>query len=160
MPVEFTLSGTNMGKIMAVSGLESLKTDRIYRVATTYTGVNDGPIDAKPIVLIEYDSKKFNLGKYKKDLNLFFKRNGIELTWKDINWSESVWITLRKDLRRDIGLSAAVVQNIVLFMENKIKLKKTMIPGLPYSWNNIGINEMEQLHGEQKVETLLTSSDF
>ncbi len=123
--IDFSFSDYNVNKIKTETGFDwQTKTNLKYYVYGLKQE-NDAPIK------IEYnkDLLKGNKDTFGK-LDSFFKKRGIVIEWDDM-YKKGIDIGLRKDLRQQPKLSAAIVSTIVYALEGKIKLKNSKVLGIP-----------------------------
>lgn len=134
--VTFNTNDFNIDKVETLARINKFKTAYDYRVY----GLRED--DDNPIVLIEYNPELFigEIGNFHKNALInFFRGNGVELRFRDEEKEDSqkFWIGLRYDLRKDITISANIVQTVVYFLEGKLDLNiQYKIPGIPklYRW--------------------------
>lgn len=128
--VTFNTIDFNVDKIEKLARIK-LKTEYDYRIY----GLKED--DDNPLILIEYNFELFNgeIGNHHKQILFkFFEINGIQIGFKDIKLEKDkkFWIGLRYDLRKDVTISANIIQTIIYFLEGKLDLKHNQIvPGIP-----------------------------
>ncbi len=129
--VTFNTNDFNIDKVETLAKINKFKTAYDYRIY----GMRED--DDNPIVLIEYNPELFigEIGNFHKNaLITFFRGNGIELRFHDEpkENNQKFWIGLRYDLRKDITISANIIQTIVYFLEGKLDLDAAFkIPSIP-----------------------------
>ncbi len=123
--IDFSFSDYNVNKIKTETGFDwQTKTNLKYYVYGLKQE-NDAPIK------IEYNKDLLKGNKYTfSKLDSFFKKRGIVIEWDDM-YKKGIDIGLRKDLRQQPKLSAAIVSTIVYALEGKIKLKNSRVLGIP-----------------------------
>ena len=119
MEIDFNTNDFNIVKIRRRSKLNDFEAEGNYRVF--------GLMDAgNPTITIQVPYKQVNRAK---TLKKFFEKNNVCC---HISAGETTRIGLRKDLRRDVNLAAAILQTIIYFLERRLTLpKKTELPGIP-----------------------------
>ena len=122
--IDFSYSDFNVQKIKTETGFDwQTETKLDYKVFGLKDDGENAPIE------IEYN-KKENYGGNLVKLGRFFRNNGIGVNFKDTG-GNTINIGLRKDLRRQLQLSASIVSTIIYTMEGKIKLNNSKILGIP-----------------------------
>lgn len=128
---------THLVKIEKFSKITDMKTKRYYRV---YGLKNED----QPPVLIEYLTMPAN--KTEKEIRGFLRRNGfpVEFTHPKYRKSDDIEIGLRLDVREHLYLSAAIVNSLIGYFENKVNL--------PTSPSSFGIPKLVQVDEEEEKE--------
>lgn len=129
--INFNTNDYNMDKIEKLARINKFKTDYDYRIY----GLRDE--EKNPLVLIEfnYDMLDGEITDYHRNvLTKFFNINGISLKFNDLSKEEDkkVWLGIKYDLRKDVTISANIVQTIIYFLQGKINLEAySNVPGIP-----------------------------
>jgi hypothetical protein len=122
--IDFSYSDYNVQKIKTETGFDwQTETKLDYKVFGLKDDGENAPIE------IEFN-KKEDYGDRINRLARFFDKNGIGVNFKN-SGGNTINIGLRKDLRRQLKLSAAIVSTIVYTMEGKIKLNNSKVLGIP-----------------------------
>jgi len=91
-----------------------------------------GDFNSNPPVKIEHNFEIFKEGG-QKSIYKFFKGNGIAVQFEDNKKDDYINIGLRKDVREDVSVSAAIVKTLIQFNEGLIDLneKPEKLVGIP-----------------------------
>lgn len=127
--IDFNTKDYNIPAIKRESKLFNLKTVTEFRVYGLAQKYNNPPIllGCNPNSLVIH---QHNFSQLKR----FFSKRGIPIDMERDRKAEDgkVYIGLRRDLRSHTLLSAAVLQTIVYFLENRLDLDLSFeIPGIP-----------------------------
>lgn len=126
--IYFNENDFHLTEIKRESKLFNLITDSRYKIFGLKQSNN-------PIIDIEYsndtrdiiDNKRSEIQKFFEIANL----KDIEFEYKNV-YNNEIKIGLRKDLRKHIILTAAILRTIVYCLEGKLDLKKNYkLPGFP-----------------------------
>lgn len=116
--IQFNQKDENILEIEKLLKIGDFKTVNHYRVY----GLK---MEDNPPVLLEYEPKQIDAAKL-KTLSAFFNGNGINFQFQVVEPNKGkIYIGLRKDLRQELALCAAIVNTIVYFLEGKMKISDT-----------------------------------
>ena len=126
MNVSFNLYDYNLFKIQKESNLESLLAKKHYRIyGLVHNKENNGFCVLVSVNKIYHNQKL-------QSIKSFFLKRGIPIYFEDSKSKEKIYIGLRRDLRKQVSLSAGIVQTLIYFFENRLKLNEKMpIYGIP-----------------------------
>jgi hypothetical protein len=116
--IEFNNDDYHMKEIAKEAKLFNLLTRNKYRVF----GLKQ---EGNPPITIRYNEDNHDIWSFEPPIRSFFTKNGMDVSFDYIEGDRSITIGLRRDVRKDLLLSAAIVQTIVYYGEKRLELNGT-----------------------------------
>jgi hypothetical protein len=113
--IKFNPEDFNMEVISKEAKLHNLLTRNTYRAF----GLRQ---DDNPPVVIKYNDEKRDVWSFEPPIRNFFRRNGMSIDFWYLEDDNFIGIGLRRDVRENPLLAAAIVQTIVYHVEGRLTL--------------------------------------